>query len=163
MVLEDKCCNFKRHFHPEHKASTALGNHTPLHTHSWQICVTAKLHVIPALLCIVKCTLKIPVNLLACLLFPIPQEKVNIFRGYIAWFGSLLFPSKNYDTRALGWLPHSGLAGYGRITHLSIARDHRSFLGNQARTKVTEQCQHYATLIKWQLITKIYFWNPLLP
>lgn len=39
----------------------------------------------------------------------------------------------------------------------SIARDHRSFLGNQARTKVTEQCQHYATLIKWQLITKIYF------
>lgn len=133
MVLEDKYCNFERHFHQllnirqaQHWEIIPSCTHTPN-----KFPLQENFTVIAALLCIVKCTLKIPVKLLASLLFPISQEKINIFRGYMAWFGSLLFPSKNYDTRTLGSLPHSGLAGYDRISIciiiFSIARDQSCF------------------------------------
>lgn len=132
MVLEEKYCNFQRHFHQllnirqaQHWEIIPCCTHPPNKSLLQQ-----NFTVIASLLCIVKRTLKIATHLLASLLFPIFQEKINIFRGYMAWFGSLLFPSKNYDTWTLVSLPHSGLAGYGRISIciiiFSTARDQRS-------------------------------------
>lgn len=147
MVLEDKYCNFKRQFHQllnirqaQHWEIVPRCTYTPNKSVLQQ-----NFTVIAALLCIAKCTLKIPVNLLASLLFPIPQQKINIFRGYMAWF-RYYFLARTMTQGLLADCQIQDLQDMAELLIFSVAR--HSFLWKKERTKVTEQFEHYATLIK---------------